>query len=30
VKCALLGWLAFKDALAQASSTDEALEEDRK
>ncbi len=27
VKCALLGWMAFKDALAQASSKDEAVEE---
>jgi nitrogen fixation protein NifU and related proteins len=27
VKCALLGWMAFKDALAQASSKNEALEE---
>lgn len=27
VKCALLGWMACKDALAQASSKDEALEE---
>ena len=30
VKCALLGWLAFKDALARASSKDEAFEEDQK
>jgi nitrogen fixation NifU-like protein len=29
VKCALLGWMAFKDALAQASSKNEALEEVR-
>lgn len=27
VKCALLGWMACKDALAQASSKDEAVEE---
>jgi nitrogen fixation NifU-like protein len=30
VKCALLGWLAFKDALARASSKDDAFEEDQK
>ncbi|MCW2659678.1 MAG: iron-sulfur cluster assembly scaffold protein NifU [Mycobacterium sp.] len=30
VKCALLGWLAFKDALARASSKDKAFEEDQK
>ena len=30
VKCALLGWMAFKDALARASSKDEAFEEDQK
>ena len=29
VKCALLGWMAFKDALAQASLKGEASEEDR-
>ncbi|MGB9303762.1 MAG: SUF system NifU family Fe-S cluster assembly protein [Mycobacterium sp.] len=29
VKCALLGWLAFKDALVQASLKGEASEEDR-
>ena len=25
VKCALLGWMAFKDALAEASASDDAL-----
>jgi nitrogen fixation NifU-like protein len=30
VKCALLGWFAFKDALARASSKDKAFEEDQK